>query len=67
MTDSYNPCRVKIILTASAPILTCCKCGKEFSSRGKIDNDAIDGLKPAVCSECEKYISAKLKGGPIGG
>ena len=64
MIDVSNSGRVRIILTASAPILTCCKCGKEFTSRGKIDDAAIDNLMHATCSDCEKL--SILKGGPIG-
>ena len=67
MIDSHNSNNEKIVIAAPAPTLVCSKCGKEYISRCKRDSDAIENLVPAICPECEKYNSAVLIGGPIGG
>ena len=66
MIDSYIGSNEKIVITAPAPKLICSICGKEFTSRGKRDNDAIDGIAKAICTDCENVMDAPLIGGPIG-
>lgn len=57
----------KIKITADAPKIICSCCGKEFISRGKQDEYAINGEALAICDECKKEIDAKLIGGPLDG
>ncbi len=52
---------------AYAPEITCARCGKKFTSRGKRDEYAINGEAPAYCDECEQELTAKLIGGPLDG
>ena len=57
----------KIKITADAPKIICSCCGKEFISRGKRDEYAINGEIAVICDECEKEINAKLIGGLLDG
>lgn len=66
MIDSYIGSNERIVITAPAPKIVCSICGKTFTSRGRIDADAINGDVLAVCSDCERVMNAPLIGGPIG-
>lgn len=57
----------KIKIMGDAPIIVCAKCGKEFVSRGKRDEFAINNNVPAYCDECEKDIKGYYFGGPYNG
>lgn len=63
VVDDHVPVNetIRIFADGHAEILTCCMCGKTYTSRGRYD--------PGYCYDCEqqmKYQNAPLVGGPLG-